>query len=340
MKRAIFLFLLIVSCLTINPAAFSQSDANPKATSDAKKTCPFSIVGLWRSEATTQANPIFFNFSPEGWVSLLTHSADALPQDFEIITAVNYKLDNPSRPKRIEFTAWRGNDAFQPGITSNEITEYSDDSFTTLDHTSAQKTRWVRERTHRYFLALAARSGTPQHGGPAFAMLTTLDGRQTKVEALGVQMTKDAESNILPVFGLIPAELYEQVAADSDERKKDGKDKNMMMRLELTAAEFERIHKVFEVWKKYVKTSALPHSDPYLNGMEFLRKAVEPLNRCGERLKLDKLNPSLDRPVTKENLREQPLEFIRAIRKNNEDLHVPDAFFPWGWRPMLQLSAP
>jgi len=202
---------------------------------------------------------------------------------------------------------------------------------------SGLEAEWVRVQTHRYFLAFAARRGTPQHGGPAFAIWTTLDGRQPKAEVLGVQMTRDPEGKPLPVFGPIPEDLYNQITEESDDEKKGTKEETVIMRLELTASEFERTHKVFARWDKYVKTGSLPQGDPYLNVMEFLRRAVAPLNQCGEKLKLDTIRQTADGLLTKYRLRQQPLEFIREMRKGNEDLHVSDRFFPWGWRPMLQF---
>ncbi|HSB11712.1 MAG TPA: hypothetical protein VLM38_19640 [Blastocatellia bacterium] len=339
MKPPVFLFLLILISVALGPAAVSQTNRSGLAP-DAKRACAFDIVGLWRSDETTQANPIFFNFSPEGWVSLLKYAADTLPQDLEILTTVNYKLDKPAAPKQIEFVTSRGNDAFPPGITFMDVIEYSDDSFTTQVPASGQQTRWVRERTHRYFLTLAARRGTLPQGGPAFAMLTVLDGRQPpNVEALGIEVTNDAAGVPVPVFATIPAEVYERVAQETDDKKsrkdkKSTEDETVMMRLELTAAEFEKTNKVFGVWSKRVKTQSLPNTDPYVNGLEFFRKIIEPLDKCGDKVKLDKL----DSLVTKDDLHHRPIDFIRVMRKRNEDLHVKDSFFPWGWRPMLQLS--
>lgn len=339
MKRAIFLLSLIFIYGAVSRVAFSQSDAKPKAGPDARKACAFSIVGLWRSDSMTAGNPIVFDFSPEGWVTLLGHSADALPREFEVITAVNYKLDNPAGPERIEFTATRGNDVFLRGTTSMQIALYSNDSFTTVNPESGQQAEWVKVQTHRYFLTFAARSGMPQQGGPVFAMWTTLDGRQPNVEVLGIQISRDPEGKALPVFGPIPDEVYNQITEESDEdKKKSRKGETALMRLELTASEFERTHKVFAIWDNEVKSRSLPQNDPYLNVMEFMRRAVEPLNQCGEKLKLDKVTRTAERLVTKDDLRLRPLEFIRAMRKKNEDLHVSDRFFPWGWRPVLQFS--
>jgi hypothetical protein len=341
MKRAVFIFSLIVICLAVSRIAFSQSDADRKARADAGKVCPFSIVGLWRSVAITGTIPIVFDFSPEGWVALLGPSADTLPQDFEIITTVTYKLDKPAAPGHIEFTADRGNDAFPRGTTSMQILLYSDDSFITVNPVSGHHAEWVRMQTHRYFLTFAARTGALQHDRSTFAMLTTLDGRQTKVEALGVQMTKAADGKPLAVFGTIPAELYDQLTDENDRDKKSdkgkkSKDEIVLMRLELTAAEFKKTHSLFEIWEKYVKTQALPRDNPYQNVMEFLRRMAESLDRCDEKLKLQTpTQRERDEIVSKYDLPQHPVEYVRITRKKNGELHVRDAEFPWGWKPVL-----
>src|SRR5689334_20124133 len=111
MKRVIILFSLACICL----ATARPTSGQMGAKSAGKKSCLFSIAGLWRSEVTAQTNSIFFDFSPEGYVTLMGHSAGLLPQDFEMLESVNYKLDPPTAPKTIEFTAAHGNDAFEPG---------------------------------------------------------------------------------------------------------------------------------------------------------------------------------------------------------------------------------
>jgi hypothetical protein len=334
MKRAIFFYSLIFICLVANRVALGQSDARP----DAKRVCPFSIIGMWKSDATTESTPIFYSFSSEGWVTLLGHSADSLPQDFEMITEVSYKLDKPAAPKSIEFTAARGNDTFPRGTTSMEIIEYSNDSFTTLDPASGQQTRWYRVQTHLYFLTFAAApNGSLPRGGYAFAMWTMMDGRKTDIEALGVQLTRDDAGKTLPVFGPISAELYNQLTDESDKDKQSNKDGSVFLRIELTEAEFETSHSIYQTWEKYVKTHKLPYDDPYRNGMEFIKKASENLNQCGEKVKLQSLSQrERDDSVSKNNLPQLLLEYIRAMRGKNDKLHVNDRMFPWQWRPMIQ----
>ena len=331
MRRAIFLYSLIFIFLVASGVAVGQSAARSNATPDAKKLCPFSIIGTWKSDATTETNPIFFSFSPDGWVTLLGHSPDTLPQDFEMIAQVSYKLDKPAAPKNIEFMATRGDSTFPRGVTSMEITEYGDDSFTTLDPASGRKTRWNRMQTHLYFLTFAVRGGT------ALAMWTVLDGHKTEVEALGVQLTRDDAGKTLPAFGPIPAELYNRLTDENDKDKKGVEDEKVFLRIELTEAEFETTHGIYQTWDRYVQARKLPHDDPYVNGMEFISKSAESLNQCGEKVKLRSLTRrERDEIVSKHNLPQFLLEYVREMRKKNDELHVNNRVFPWQWRPMIQ----
>src|SRR5262249_31845410 len=156
------------------------------ARSNSKPLCEFSLAGLWRTTATSERNPVYYNFSPEGWVVLLGYSPDALPQEFEMLASVNYKLDDPRNPKVIEFSTPRGTESFVQGLTMMKILSFSQDSFTTKSIGSDEEIRWDREQTHRYFLTFAARSAVSQpQEGPAFVMWTSMDGRETNVDALG-----------------------------------------------------------------------------------------------------------------------------------------------------------
>jgi len=320
MKRAGFLFSLFACLVAIAPV-FGQSDAKPKE----KKTCPFNIVGMWKSEATTETNPVFYLFRPNGWVRLMEQSADALPEEFEVVAEVRYKLNKPNAPKLIEFITPRGNDAFQQGVTMLDITEHSENSFTTVDPSSAKKMRWERMQTHRYFLTFAARSGSLPYSGSAFVMFTTMDGRNTGIEAIGIHTTKGEAGKTAPDFGLIPAALYEEFRWESD------KDEDVMMRLELSQTEYERTRRIFEVWAKQVKEKKLPYADPYLNAMELISKMAESLNECSEKIKL----PPKPGEVAGNQSLQPPLAYIKAMRKQNDERHLMNAGFPTGWRPML-----
>lgn len=328
MKRAVFLDGIVFLCVIATGVVLGQSNAS--------RACPFNIAGLWRSDTATEMTRMFFSFSPEGHVTLMGYSADALPQDFEMITSVRYKLDKPAAPSQIDFTAARGDDVFQRGVTSWKIVQYSDDSFTTLDSVSGLQTRWVREQTHRYFLTLGARGAPPAQGGPAFAMWTVMDGRQNKTEALGTQITRDEAGKTVPAFGEISAEIYERIIEDSEKEKKTKNEESIIARFELTESEFETSHRIYEIWERYVATRKLPYADAYLNGLEFLSKATEGLKQCGDKVKMNRPTRLEREEITKLNPPEQMLEFIRLTRKKNEELHVSNSMYPWVWRPLIQ----
>jgi hypothetical protein len=334
--------LLMLICLAVNDVALGQANAAPdgqiKARPEAKKACPFTIVGMWRSASAVEMGAPFLSFSPDGWVTLLNYAADALPQDFEMVTQVTYKLDTPIVPKHIQFTSARGNDVFPAGTTSMEIAEYGDDSFTLIDPASGQKTQYIREQIRRYFLTFAARRGAAQTGGPVFAMWTVMDGRTTKVDALGVQPIADNTGNLAPVFGPIPTEFCDRIVEESDREIKSTQEDSAFLRLELTAAEFATTQEIYASWSKRAKNQALPFTDAYLNGLEFLKKVAESLNSCAEKVKL--LKPTQherDEIIAQHRLPQYVLTYVQAMRKQNDELHVNNAVFPWQWRPMIQM---
>ena len=135
---------------------------------------------------------------------------------------------------------------------------------------------------------------------------------------------------MIPVVGAIPEELHKQFLNDSR------KDSDVMIRLELSEAEYVRTQKVLKTWDKRVREKTLLYDDPYLNTMEFLRRTAESLNQCGEKVKLHTLNWSQwDEVVTKHHTPLHPLEYIRIMRRANDRLHVTDGKFPADWRPTL-----
>lgn len=329
MKRAVFLNLLVLVCVAATGFAFGQSQT--------VKSCPFNIAGLWRSDAATNMTRLFFSFSPEGHVTLMGYAPNTLPQDFEMVTSVLYKLDRPAAPKEIEFTAMRGDDVFPKGVTSWKVVRFDDNSFTTLDPVSGQQTRWVREQTHRYFLTFAARNELPSRSGPAFAMWTAMDGRETKTDVLGIVMIKDEAGKMVPMFGQVSADLYEKIIEESERDKKNKKQgETVLARFELSEAEFEKTHLVYETWENYLKSQKLPYSDPYQNELEFLSSALDGFNQCGERVKTRPTQRERDDIVAKFNPSQQPLEYIKITRKKNEELHVTNSMYPWVWRPLIQ----
>ncbi len=334
MKRQIVLYLLMLAYLTANSLAVGQVTAKLPA----KPVCPFSIVGLWKLQQMTERTQTYFDFAPEGSVTLLGYAKDALPQDFEMLTSVTYTLDTPETPKHVVFTADRGNDAFPVGTTVLEITAFGDDHFTTRNPATGEQGQWMREQTRLYFLTFAARIAAASQNEPVFVMWTLLDGRQAQSRALGVYLKADESGQPAPVFGEIPAELYEQVAVELRVKdKKREKTKNIIVRFEMTQAEYEATDKIFETWNRLAEQRELPQAEPYQNALEFLVRTADQLTTCGNKEKLYKPGQrERDNLLAKYPLSQRPLEYIRELRKKNTDLHLSDLRFPWSWRPIIQ----
>ncbi|MCI0661394.1 MAG: hypothetical protein L0220_10000, partial [Acidobacteria bacterium] len=326
MKRIVFLYSLLLIC-SLGAGNVEQAEVSLKygvafGQAVAGKTCPFSITGTWKIEGSTRiAKTQIYEFVPNGMVIFTEHTDDVIPREFEVIGGGKYALDRREAPKRLEFIgiAIDKRTAIRRGKTSLQVVEYGDDSFVTLNPKTQAETRWFRAQTQRYFLTFAARGGPSPS---AFAMWATLDGRQAKIEALGLQMENRGGAS--PVFGLIPDRLYREFEIESL------KNSDAMFRLELTEAEFGRSHKVFEAWADLARIGKLPSTDPYINGMEFLKSAAGNLNQCDEKLKLPATGGA-----SAQNPHQEAFEYIKEMRKKNKGLHVTDGMFPTDWRPTL-----
>ena len=133
-----------------------------------------------------------------------------------------------------------------------------------------------------------------------------------------------------PGFGAVPPEV------SGDFESESRKDSEPMLRVELGEVEFERSHKILETWRSRIEKHRLPFDDPYLNAIELFKSVVENINICREETKLHTLDRSVLDDLTSRNLPlQRPIEYIRALRKKNNKLHISDSAFPWSWRPML-----
>ena len=76
MKRTVFICSLVFLCLATGGAAQGQTKA--------PKSCPFNIVGTWKSES---GSPIYFSFAADGSVTLLSPSTSIPGENFEVVAA-------------------------------------------------------------------------------------------------------------------------------------------------------------------------------------------------------------------------------------------------------------
>jgi hypothetical protein len=304
--------LLLVPWLT-----FDASAAAPAAAA----ACPLEIVGTWQLSSSSELEPILLSFAPDGWASVLSGSGERRPTELDIVAQVLYepvsRRDSSRDIGRIEFRARRGNDIFSVGTSRWDIDAHTDESFSARrsDAAAGELSLWSRVQTRRYFLTFAARTDA------AFAMWTTLDGRRTDLEALGMT-GQGAPGDRKIRFGRVPLELAQSFARQS------ARDDDVMMRIELSEAEYRRTHRVLEAWDALVSRDLLARGSPQAQALEFLEATLQSVNLCRNRLRLADADSAAvhDRP-------QHPLELVRQIRKINDRRHVNDKLFPFRWQP-------
>lgn len=302
---------------------FCCAPAGSAPGQDALKGCPLEIEGIWKPQVTVETQPVLLSFSTDGWVSLLEGAAETRAQDFDVAAQVRYRFDASPTSLRIAFQTGRGNDVFLAGTSWWEVAEYSDTAFTILNRESGERSYWARVQTHRYFLTLAARRGSGSLRGAAFVMWTRFDGQKIDLEALGTVAGRGAAP---AVFGRIPAALAAEFASERDD---DGR---VLLRIELSEAEYRRTRAAFAIWDERARKRTLAGVDPYALAAEFVNEAIERLNRCGTKIELPDarvLAPEVDA----RDLPQRLLAFVRWLRTTNESRHLTDGRFPAAWKP-------
>ncbi|HSE96905.1 MAG TPA: hypothetical protein VLD57_01460, partial [Blastocatellia bacterium] len=232
-----------------------------------------------------------------------------------------YTLDNPKAPKVILIKADREGGGFVKGTTSIEIAGHDDMSLTLIKSGSA-KTRWIKQDPYRYLLVLAGRTGTFYDGsGPTFPMLIKTDGRQTQIDALGIYADGGKWA-----FGPIPAETYNEFM------REPRKDSDVLLRLEITAAQYERGLRIVRTWERRVRNNELLYPDLTMDNILVAKQVTESLNQSGEKFKLYKLDWSINDHISNARLDDAPKSripfmYFKELKRLNQSLHVPDVKF-------------
>ncbi len=316
MKRSAIILSLILICLTA--AAFGQSYDDQKVS--VKRGCEFNIIGTWKAEKSNEANPVLYRFTPDAKVAVLSGSGQS--SELREIASAVYSIDNPKAPKVVTVEAGKEAGGFAQGTTPMEIAGY-DDTSVTLVKTGSAPTRWVRVDPYRYFIVLAGRIGTFYDGsGPTFPMMIKTGGQQTQIDAVGIY-----PGRVHWAFGTIPPETYNEFMKDPR------KDSDVMLRLEITAAQYERGLKIVKAWERRARNDELLYPELTMNNILVAKQVTESLNQCGERFKLYKLDWSMEdhistsSPLDSNPISRIPFLYFKELKRLNQSLHVPDEKF-------------
>jgi len=285
----------------------------------ARQGCDFNIVGTWKAAAAADGyDSVLYQFTPDGTVTVLSRPGP--DRDAEVIASAAYKLDDPKAPKSVTLTAIDEGAVFAKGTSRMEIVKYDDTSLTCV-WPGAGLTRWVRVDPNRYFIVLAAREGVFfDRSGPAFPMLIKLDGQGARVNAVGTYSAGGTRS-----FGPVPPEVYRDFLREARA------DSEVMLRLEINAAQYERGLRILLEWERRVRERALLYPPrTHLNNVLLVKSVVESLNQCGERIRMYKLNYLHPEDWISDKYPPPflPFNYFKELRRLNESEHVGDAAFP------------
>ena len=305
MKRLVIFLSLVLFSMTATPPAFTQ------------KGCDFDIVGTWKAVTAAASTPLLYRFATDGTIVVLSPAEGGQRTESREGTLATYTLDNAKAPKRISFTSRDAIGALAEGTTSMEITAYDDSSFR-CEKTDSGSIHWVKVDPSRYFLVFAGRSGIfYDGGGPAFPMLIKTDGRQTQIEAVGIYSVGGNRA-----FGAIPPETYNQFM------KEPRTDADVMLRLEINGAQYERSLKILRSWDRRAREGELLYPDPYLDNVLLVKQVSESLNQCRETVNLYRLDWGVNDYISDKNHRARaPFLFFQEMKRRNESLHVRDDKF-------------
>jgi hypothetical protein len=290
----------------------------PANSALAQKGCELNIVGTWSTP--DESNPILYRFTQDGRVTALSRSGSNGEDIREIGTAA-YVLDDPKSPKVVLLKEFADRGKFPLGTAALDITAY-DDTSVTVKILGKDNVRWTRVDPNRYFMVLAGNIRIfYDGGGPSFPMLIKTDGRKTEIEAFGL-FPKGSYWD----FGKIPEQLYNHFM------KETRSDSEVMFRLEITGEQYERALKIVRTWDRRVREGALLYPDVTMDNILLAKGVTESLNQCGERIKLYKLDWSIEdyishSPEDKPETTRIPFRYFRKLKQMNESLHVGDEKF-------------
>jgi hypothetical protein len=194
---------------------------------------------------------------------------------------------------------------------------------------------WKASDAERHFVVLAGRTDVfYERSGPTFVMLIRGAGDEVDLGAFGIH----ADANGHPAFGAVPASEYETFLSDPAALG-HAKLSAVMLRLEVSGPQYERVLRVLRTWERRVAERALLYPDFALDNILLVKQVTEELNRCRQALVPYELDWGLDDAISEHHVALRiPFEYFKELKVRNEARHVSDAAMPAQLR-MATLTA-
>jgi hypothetical protein len=152
--------------------------------------------------------------------------------------------------------------------------------------------------------------------GPTFVMLQRTAADETDVGAFGIYAGERKQ----PVFGPVPASVYEQFVSESR------KPADVLLRLAISKPQYDRALAVLQSWERRVREKALLYPDVAMDNILLVKQATEELNRCRETIAGYDLDWGLQDDISEHNVASRiPYEYFRELARLNAARHVPAA---------------
>jgi hypothetical protein len=306
----IFAIISLLALMIVGPTGTTLAQA--------PKKCEFNVIGTWKAQvSSTEAR--LYTFESDGTVKVTSVDGTAKPR--EISTAKYDVLDNlDTSGKQISFTATGKNRIFGK-LNSTINVESFDDTSMTCAIPGAGSVRWTKVDPNRYFIIFVAREGEfHDKSGSAFPMVIKIAEGVSKVDAAGIYSDQGKAA-----FGAVPSAIYK------DYMREARGDREVILRLEINPAQYERASKIVQDWGRraregtllYTIDNAITNPNP-LNNVLLVKTVMETLNLCQSDFDLYNLDYAYptDWIANQYSPEFLPFELFKELRKRNEARHI------------------
>ncbi len=172
----------------------------------------------------------------------------------------------------------------------------------------------------QYYMILAGQTDVfYDRSGPTFVMLQRTAADETDVGAFGIYAGERQQ----PVFGPVPASVYERFVSESR------KPADVLLRLSISKPQYDRALAVLQTWERRVRENALLYPEISMDNILLVKQATEEINRCTQTLVAYDLDWGLQDDISERNdVARIPYEYFRELARRNAARHVPDRSSP------------
>jgi hypothetical protein len=178
-----------------------------------------------------------------------------------------------------------------------------------------QESGTARSDPQQYYMILAAQTDVfYDRSGPTFVMLQRTAADETDVGAFGIYAGERKQ----PVFGPVPASIYERFVSESRTPA------DVLLRLSISKPQYDRALAVMQSWERRVRENALLYPDIALDNILLVKQATEELNRCRDTIVGYELDWGLQDDISEHNVASRiPYEYFRELARLNAARHIP-----------------